>query len=351
MEKITVGIESTTLLTRHFTGISFYTYKLIQYLRRNNYVELSLWNKLSRIKKDKLFPAELKSIRRFYFNKIPFGRKPLIAHSPDVHFLNFTGSKKIITIHDLAVLLKYSQIPRYTTRKTIEKFTDKISYALKHADFVITVSNTTKKDLINLFDFPEEKIRTIYLAPTIDKTIVPKKPAVNLPDDFLLFIGSISIRKNILNILRGYKLSGVEIPIAFAGGFSLGAEEIMQEVEKLKLSNVYFLGYVSEDEKKYLYDRCRAFIFPTYYEGFGIPVLEAMLHKKPVLIGEEGAAPEIAKNYAVKCSAYSPESIAEGIKKLLLPLPYSLEEASKYAKTFTWERTGRETVELYYSVL
>ena len=352
MEKIAVGIESTTLLTNHFTGISYYAYNLIKHLRAYSSVELSLWNKFSRIKKDKLFPPELRSIRRFYLGKIPFGKKPTIVHSPDIHFPNFPTTKKIITIHDLAILLKYAEIPQYTTRKTIEQFTKKINYAMKNADFVITVSNATKRDLLQLFDFPEDKVRTIYLAPIIDKSIVPRSPETDIPEEFLLFIGSISIRKNILNLLRGYKLSGVEIPLVLAGGFSLGTEEIMQEVEKLNISRrVFFLGYVSEAEKKYLYENCRAFVFPTYYEGFGIPILEALLHKKPVLIGEEGAAPEIANNYAIKCSAYSPESIAKGINKILGTLPYSLDDALKYAMDFSWEKTTKKTIEVYKAVL
>jgi glycosyltransferase involved in cell wall biosynthesis len=139
-----------------------------------------------------------------------------------------------------------------------------------------------------------------------------------------------------------------DINLVLAGNLSLGASEILRTIKDLNLEKkVNLIGYVPMNDLPCLYSEARGFLFPTFYEGFGIPILEAMLCRIPVLIGNRGAAPEIAGDYAVVVDPFDIESIAEGIKQVLEVDESSLAAAAEHAGKFTWAGCAEQTIEVY----
>ena len=164
----------------------------------------------------------------------------------------------------------------------------------------------------------------------------------------------ISIRKNLINLIKAFKESGTykDYKLVLSGGTSMGYDKILEEVNKSNLQNeVVFTGFVSDNELSDLFINAKAFLFPTFYEGFGMPIIEAMHYKVPVLIGDRGAAPEVAKHHAIHSNPFEVDSIAEGIKKVIEVNNNAIQEAAKYAATFTWDNCAKETVSVYNQLM
>ena len=260
---INVGIESTSLCAAHKTGIANYTYNLVNTLiankEFNKHYELSLLYKLSRYKKRNLryLPNTINAYWH-YASVLPFAKKFDIAHSPDSVFLNYKRAKKVVTIHDLAIFKSQNQIKGYTSEAFKLKMHKYLTAVAKNADAIITVSETTKKDFLELFDFNPDAIFVTHLgvrfseqevAADITKFSVQSKK-------YLLFAGAISIRKNILNLIKAYKLSGLQTDykLLLAGSMSMGHDEIVAEIKKNKLENeIVITGFVSDEELHALY--------------------------------------------------------------------------------------------------
>ena len=167
---------------------------------------------------------------------------------------------------------------------------------------------------------------------------------------YFLFVGDISVRKNIINILKAYSISNLsnDFQLVLAGSMGMGKDLIEKTILDLNLnSRVKILNYVPNNILYSLYINAAGLIFPTYYEGFGIPILEAMKCKIPFLIGNIGAAPETAGGHGIKVSPFSVEEISEGIKSLLETTDFQIETAFKYANKFSWEKNAIETNKLY----
>ena len=225
-------------------------------------------------------------------------------------------------------------------------------------DAVIAVSDTTKNDLIELFNFPENKVRVISLAPNEFINVnekVKDKNYFNLKNKgYFLFVGDISVRKNIINILKAYSINYLsnDFQLVLAGSMGMGKDLIEKTILDLNLnSRVKILNYVPNNILYSLYRNAAGLVFPTYYEGFGIPILEAMRCKIPFLIGNIGAAPETAGGHGIKVSPFSVGEIGEGIKSLLETTDSQIEAAFRYANKFSWKKNAIETMKFYQEIL
>ncbi len=360
---IKLGIEATSVCTPHRSGIANYTASLIEALATNNEFQtnfnLDLLYKLSRIKKRTYCfnPQHYKPVWH-YNSLLPINKSYRLVHSPDNIFLNFKGAKKIVTIHDLAILKKENDIKGYTDERFKSKVIDYLTFVSKKADAIITVSQFTKNDFLNHFDFPENKVFVTHLGVRLPATIKSTSNILEknnlLPKKYVLFTGMISIRKNLINLIKAFKESGLYTgyKLVLAGSASMGYDKIITEVKKVELENtIVFTGFISDIELSDLFKNAKAFLFPTFYEGFGMPIIEAMNYQVPVLIGNRGAAPEIAANNAIQANPFDVCSIAEGIKKTIEMNNGAIEAAAKHAATFTWEKCAKETLDTYKRVL
>jgi len=237
---------------------------------------------------------------------IPFGREirklllmPLVLnkHKFDaVHETTQIGPflfgkyKKILTIHDLAAI----RVPKTFKLSTVIHHKLMLPLVLKNVDKIIAISEATKQDIIELYKVPKDKIDVIYQAAKSDLFRVTKfdgkalRKKYNLPDKYLLFVSTIEPRKNLINILRAYrkiKEWGFEHKLVLVGKFGWKYKKFLRELKKLDLANnIIFLGFIEAVDLPKIYTTATMLLFPSLYEGFGHPILEAMACGTPALV-------------------------------------------------------------------
>jgi glycosyltransferase involved in cell wall biosynthesis len=358
MKPIPVAMECSALCHDKPTGISIYTQQLLTQLQKNPDIV-----SITPFYKDKIFKK-----RNFYFNTsaAPYLHRSIanlgdaiITHSTDSKFLFSNKRKNIVTVHDVAIFIKENEFPGYTD-ECMKAKTWKLNLEIaKKADKIITVSEKTKEDFCQIFGASPDKVVAIplgfndnhYTDSSNDSQVLSTYKLNRAT--YFLFVGAVSIRKNILNILKAYKQSGLyeHWPLVLAGPDSMGSGAIYDLIETLGLNEyVRQTSYLSDQSIQALYRNAGGLVFPTFYEGFGMPILEAFSHGIPVLAGSIGAAPEVAGGYATLVDPFSIDEIANGLHVLIdsKPNPNLLKQ---YANSFSWEKTAHKTMDVYQSIL
>ena len=281
------------------------------------------------------------------------------------------GLKTVVTVHDLGAqyLPKTHQVKQ---RLYLNFMTHR---QLKSATHIIAVSQATKDDLVKKVGIPKEKISVVYEGYDKEKFKVQNsKFKVNQTikqynltyHDYFLFVGTIQPRKNLERLIRAYRLqltdysqskkavSGSQSAVSnlpklvLAGGKGWLSDEIYGLPKKLGIEeHVKFLGYVPDEDLPALYSGAKAFLFPSLFEGFGLPILEAMACGCPVLTANTSSLPEVAGKAALLVNPYSVDDITQGIAKLTMnhELRTKLTNLGlEQVKKFSWEKAAQETL-------
>ncbi len=263
----------------------------------------------------------------------------------------------VITVHDLAFLL----YPHFLTRRSA-RYYGLIDRAVRHADHIIAVSEATKNDLIRLTGTPEHKITVIYEAaepiyfPIHDQQVLARIHAkYHLPEQYILFVGTIEPRKNLPTLIRAFDRLltdyKVEADLAIVGKEGWLYEEVYQVVDELKLKErVHFLGRVPTADLPHLYNASQMLVLPSFYEGFGLPPLEAMACGVPVIVADTSAMPEVVGDAALRVSPDDVEGFTVAMWRMLTDNALRAEMIAKGLKRvqcFSWERAARETLKVY----
>lgn len=277
-----------------------------------------------------------------------------IFWSPHYNIPLFYKGKLLVTIHDVFHLA----MPQYVKglhKKMYAKFM--FNAVKKKANKIICVSNFTKNELIRLVGVDEKKIKVIHNG--VDKSwfdIIKKDSPHNRP--YLLYVGNVKPHKNLNNLLNAFDLIKDCIPhdVIIVGkkeGFITGDKKLFDKALKFG-DRVHFTGFVEEEILKQYYVHADALVFPSFYEGFGLPPLEAMAVGCPVIVSNAASLPEVCGDAALYCDPYSPKDIADKIK-LLIANPSLQEELRQKglerAKLFTWEKCAKETMAVIEEVL
>ena len=259
---------------------------------------------------------------------------------------------QMVTIHDAAVY-GFPEAYSRTFRGLYKTLLPTLSRTAKH---VLTVSEFSKRELVRYCRIPEDKLTVIYLgkehvlAQAADTNVFAKHGFGDKP--FLLAVSSLSLNKNLAGIVRALiTFQNPDFEVIFAGGtnpavFSGRAEPLPTSVKHL--------GYVSEGELRALYERAVGFVYPSFYEGFGLPPLEAMAYGCPVIVSNAASLPEVCGDAALYCNPHSPKDIADKIQRLMEDeaLRESLRERGlKRAEQFSWDTCARETLGVLKQVL
>ncbi len=350
-----IGIEMTCAMSARRGGIGTYAVELLKALSACNtndpHFHFNSLYKLSRIKHSGLRYRQTGIPAYWHGLGLPIKRFDLV-HCTDSQFFRSGSSPVIITIHDLAIFKKpYCDIPGYTTAEFRRVMFDRMNQMIKNCDGIICVSKCTAQDLEILFPNHGKQVTVTYLGVRSDLNKAPLKERTNTRP-YLLFAGLVSIRKNILGLLRGFHAAGLqkEFDLILAGEKGMGWEEIEKEMIALGLQDaVKITGYLHDSELTYYYRHASAVCMCTYYEGFGLPALEAMSMGIPVLIGMYGALPEVCGDHAIQCDPFSTESIAAGLKAVLNTTPGQWTGGLEFARQYTWERCAQQTLTFYSS--
>lgn len=279
-----------------------------------------------------------------------------IFHSPHFIYPWFYKGKGIVTIHDL-IPFRY---PDTMFMKDRLKFSAAVRLAARKASHIISVSESTKKDIVELLGKPAAKITTIYES--VDNNFSDKQTDAgdytDLPSDFLLYVGAFRLHKNIDGILRSYMQLPQDIkekyPLVFIGKEDPRYLDFSKLVKQLGLErNVIRMENVPEYMLANIYRRAKILLMPSFYEGFGLPALESMSCGTPVIASNVSSFPEVLGDSAILVDPYDHNAIASAILSVIkddkLCRLYA-DKGLKRAAEYSWERTARETVAVYEKV-
>jgi glycosyltransferase involved in cell wall biosynthesis len=349
-----IGIDASRAFLTNRTGIEEYSYQTIKnlrgklnghqvvlYLRKNQSVDFELpenWQ-TKIISWKKLWTQGGLSLEMFLH---PVDALFVPAHTvPFIH-----PEKTIVTVHGLEYEFcpkAYSMFARVYMRLTIRK-------SCQWASKIISVSENTKKDLMELYHVSANKIVVVYegYEKNTGSEIDTKYELQNTK--YLLFVGRVEERKNIENIVKAFEILKQKHAIAhkliLAGKPGHGFEEIKTQISNSKFKgDILELGFVKENEKWELLKNADVFVFPTKYEGFGIPVLEAQSVGCPVVAASNSSIPEVAAQSAILTDCESSEDIAENIYRLLSDESLKnaiIAKGLENVKRFSWEKCAQE---------
>jgi len=359
-----IGVEAYFNLDRK-TGIANYTMRLIEGLKKAaaqaENIEIVEYrpNENSVFNFSKIQNGILRKIIYFKWLNIvmPFlaaKDKIDVLISPNYVRPYFLPCKSVAVFHD-ANMFATPELFDSTNRL----FRKMVEYSAKRADAVITPSEDAKKEAAEYLGIPQKKIFCVhhgtderFFQKIPERRILEFKKANNLPENTFLCIGTVEKRKNLESVFRAMKTlsdKGVDCVLAVVGKDGFGAHEIRQTAKARGLAEkVKFFGYASDHDLPLFYLSAKAFVYVSHYEGFGLPLLEAMASGTPVIAANSTSIPEVCGNAAVLVDGGNPEEIASAMEKILknAKLRKSLSEKGvARAKTFSWDECARKTIE------
>lgn len=369
-----IGID-IRVLEKKMTGVGRYLLNILKYIPecddQNDYFLFS-YGKLPQYEKGKIknistigfTPPEIlqKLISPFWLNFIlpTFLKKYNINlfFSPN-HFLPIRniGTIDIIAIHGIG-----QKVNKDYHSLLYRKYADLLlSIAIKKSKLVIAVSESCKRDIVKFFNTPPEKIKVVYGAAdeifrpinlsNLEKQKIKKK--YNLPDKFILYVGVLEKVKNIEGVIKIADLlkDKTRIPILLFGKIGHHGRNYLREIKKRK--NIQYKGFIESKDLSYIYNLATIFLFPSFYEGFGFPVLEAMQSGLPVVASNTSSLPEVIGEAGIMHNPRDYEGFAKDILRLLEDKDFydkMRKQGIERAKKFNWEKTTKEIVTLFNQV-
>jgi glycosyltransferase involved in cell wall biosynthesis len=286
---------------------------------------------------------------------------PAHWHTQSSSFFLNRNVKKILTIHDLIPLL----YPESYSRNLARRWNTSLKLIINRADHLIAVSQKTKEDCIEYLNIPPENITVIpngysnAFHPIANGEKVKKhiESTYNL-DKYILFIGRVEARKNLTTLIKAFhklKKSGLSHKLAIIGGMGWQHEEVLREIKRLELqSEVVFPGYVPEEDLVQFYNAADLFVYPSLYEGFGLPPLEAMACGTPVVTSNTSSLPEVVDDAGIMVDPLDVDALADSMHRVLTDDALQEKLRNKgiaRAREFSWEKTAQKTWQVYEQVL
>ena len=288
------------------------------------------------------------------------GHEDFIYHSTNFYLPPFAGPR-VATFHDLSPFTwahcHTPQLARYLQKE--------LTLTLERADALIAVSHHTRKELAEYFGWPLERIHAVPLASSAQ--FHPRTPQALRetlarhglePGGYSLFVGTIEPRKNIENLLNAYGRLPLAVrqrwPLILSGYQGWRSEAIHSRIAQAQQEGwARYLGFVASEDLPLLFAGARLFTFPSHYEGFGLPVLEAMSSGVPVVCSNSSSLPEVAGSAALMCAPDDVEALSELLRQGLEDETWraaAVQQGLLHASGFSWERCAQATVEVYKSV-
>ncbi|MBQ8165635.1 MAG: glycosyltransferase family 4 protein [Lachnospiraceae bacterium] len=271
------------------------------------------------------------------------------------------GTRYVVTIYDLA-LIKFKDIGNFSNNLRVKVFA---RWACKIADKVITISKATAQDVEKYFRVKKEKIEVSYcggLPSSYRKEHVEKhlvNPTLVFEEDYFLFISTIEPRKNVVTIVKAFEKfcdeTQCETKLVLAGRIGWKSDSILQVIEQSPyLDRIIMPGYITEQDKMYLLSNAKVFVYPSLYEGFGIPILEAMEYELPIITSLISSMPEVAGDAAFYLNdVYDSDELKDIMKKTynISCKEHINEQMRMQRMKFSWEKNAREMISIFESVV
>lgn len=376
-----IGVDIRVLMDKQYSGISEYAYYLLrEFLARddgNEYVfyynsfhqidpKIFSWCNNKVTFKNTSWPNKIFNyvLQKFFsWPKLDSITGPVdVFWSPHLNFSCFgdKAAKKILTVHDLS-FLRYPEF--FSARKNFWHKGLNIKKLVDKYEVIVAISENTKIDLIELLGVPEEKIKVIYSGLNLDRdTLAPDEVELfklkhSLNEHFILYLGAIEPRKNVdglveaYNLLRDKHLPLTDYQLVLAGAKGWKNKSVYKKVsDSLYRDDIKFLGYVSRGERNWLYNNASLFVYPSYYEGFGFPPLEAMAHGLATITSDVSSLPEVVASAALTINPYSTLDLARAIETMLLSSDLRetyVKKGLERVKSFSWQNTADNYLQLF----
>jgi len=356
-----IAIDAQTTLGQK-TGFGFYVKNLVDALAKvdpqNEYLLIKPRTRQSAGRPIKDFPTW----KRFWWDQFAFPGKARknqvdLLHQPCFSAPLFYSGKVIVTCHDLISVFFPENLP-LASRLFYSRW---MPFSYRKATLIIADSEHTKRDLMALLKIPEEKIRVIHLAVSSDFRPIKSKAKLtavqkkyHTGSKYLLHVGTLEPRKHLEFLVKSFILAfreGISENLVITGKKGWYFEGLFQLVSKLNLQKkVIFTGYVEEKDLPALYSGATAFLFPSLYEGFGLPTLEAMASGTPVISSNTSSLPEVIGNAGILLPPKDERLWAKNILKVIQDkgLNTTLKKLGpRQSRKFSWDNTARKTIEVY----
>jgi glycosyltransferase involved in cell wall biosynthesis len=289
--------------------------------------------------------------------------KPDVFFSPTHYAPRFSPVPTVVSIMDLAFL----RFPELFNKSDMYQLTNWTKYSVKKATKILTISNSSRNDIIETYQIPSERVLTIY--PGIKQTVSlqPRvyamnelKAKYNISDNYVLFVGTLQPRKNISRLIEAFSKIKVEhtqykdLQLVVIGKRGWLYEEILEAPKKFDIENkVKFLEGINDEELAIFYKHALCYVLPSLYEGFGLPVVEAMKHGCPVITSNISSLPEAGGDAALYVDPEDVDDIAKKVTMLVKDKELRkelAEKGKKQAAKFNWETTAKETLKILLDV-
>ena len=369
-----IGIDGRAAKWYRGTGIGTYTHQLISSLSKvdfnNDYLVFSPENsslndlgnnfKIERLKsnlKDNFWDEV--SVPNILENK-----NMELYHVPQngVGLSENINCLRAITLHDIIPL----RMPETVSDRYLKIFNEELPKMLKNCEGIITVSEFSKEDISKEFNFPKDKIYVTHLAAEdiykpmnkfICKNLLKNK--YNINDDFILYVGGFSPRKNIIGLIEAFSLihpsKRKNKKLVITGKKGLSYSKYQKRADDLKISDdVIFTDFIPLEDLPLFYNCADVLVYPSFYEGFGLPPLEAMACGTPVIASNVTSLPEVCYNSALLINPYNIDELSSLIEQVINDNILSLSLTNKSlsrSKNFSWNNTAKKTINAYANML
>lgn len=362
-----IGIDASRALRKQRTGTEHYTAEIIKHMVALNadhtfrlYAGEAPWGDMAKLKGDTIEWRVMPFARGWTLFRLSL---EMLTNAPDIlfvpaHTLPLIAPKKsLVVIHDIG----YDHFP------DLYRGRDRIYHHMalrlaKRAAHILTISEFTRQDLHEKYKFPLEKITTVHLGfDPANFHPIAKDETSPREVPYFFFIGRIEYRKNISRMLEAFAefKRDTKLPHKFllAGRPAHGYDTIMEtyhSFEKKIQDDIEFLGYTSQEDANRYLRHCEIFMFPSLFEGFGLPVLEAFASGVPVITSTTSSLPEVAGDAAILVDPWNPVAISDAMVKLAKDKELRqtlIERGLKRHKAFGWDKAAKETLELIEKVV
>lgn len=365
-----IAINCRCFLKKQFTGIGRYAYNLVRSLSeidsRNEYFLYAPKDLFDFKRSTPRFNAKNFHVRSDLFRQGPdrvLGGVD-IYHAPAPEVIEVRKAKVIASVHDLV----YKAYPQGHTDSTVEMTDRQLKSITERADKIICSSESTRRDLTKYFSVPADKVTVIYLgmdlkefAPLSAQEQAAAKKVIadkGVGDKYLLFVGTLEPRKNLSGILKAFaalkdkrKFSGKLVIIGMKGWLT---EDLTKLAESLHIKqDVVFSGFVTQQELRFFYGLSEALLMPSFYEGFGFPIVEAFAIGTPVVTSQVSSCAELAGDVALTVDPASVDDLAAKIERVVSDGALRrtmIEKGWRRAKEFSYLQTAQKTLQLYEQV-